>query len=173
MGVHATCHVIYMAGVSQEISTRFLCGLRGYHEYCHEWTPVQNEVLCVQQERRNPHDYYAIAAIKQQQVVGHLPKEISRFTWFIINRGAAVSVKVVDINYRRSPLVQGGLEIPIEVCVVMPLSDANKRALDKYRTLVTENYEEPVNGNFSDATATVLAHLYASSESETDDEEEQ
>ena len=156
-----------------DISTRFLCGLRGYHEYCHVWTPVENEVFCVRQEKRNPHDYYAIAALKQQQVVSHLPREISRFTWFIINHGAAVSVKVVDINYRRSPLVQGGLEIPIEVCVVMPLSDANKRALDTYRTLINENYEEPVNGNFPDVTATVLADLHTSSESETEDEEEQ
>ena len=55
----------------------------------------------------------------------------------------------------------------------MPLSDANKRALDKYRTLGTENYEEPINGDFSDATATVLADLHTSSESETEDEEKQ
>ena len=93
--------------------------------------------------------------------------------WFVINHGAAVSVKVVDINYRRLPLVQGGLEIPIEVCVVMPLSDVNKSAHDTYRTLINENYEEPVNGNFSDVTATVLADLQTSSQSETEDEEEQ
>ena len=82
-------------------------------------------------------------------------------------------MKVADINYRRSPLVQGGLEIPSEVCIVMPLSDANKIALDKYRNLVTENYEEPVNGNLSNATATILPDLHASSESEIEDEEEQ
>ena len=112
--------------------------------------------FCFRQEKHNPHDYYDIAALKQQQVVVHFPKEISQFTWFIINHGAAVSMKVVDINYRRSPLVQGGLEIPIEVCVVMPLSDANKRVLDTYMTLNNEIYEGPVNGNFPEVTAQLL-----------------
>ena len=139
---------------------------------------MQNEVLRVQQERNNTHDHYAIAALKQQQlrsrqqVVGHLPREISRFTWFIIDHGATVSAKVVDIQQRRSPLVQGGLEIPIEVCVVMPLSDENNKALDTYKTLIEKNYEEPVNGNFPDVTASVLADLEMSSESDTDTEDE-
>ena len=109
-----------MAGISRQISARFLCGLRGSHAYYHVWTPVQKEAFCARQERCNPHDCYAI-----------------------------------------------------EVCIVMPLSDANKRAPDKYRNLVTENHKESVNGNFSNATATVLADLYASSESDIEDEEEQ
>ena len=83
----------------------------------------------------NQHDYYTTDALKKQQVVGHLPKEITQFTSFIINHGAAVSVKVVDINYRRSPLVQRGLEIPIEVCVVMPLSDANKKSAQQVQDI--------------------------------------
>ena len=41
-----------------------------------------------------------------------------------------------------------------------------------YRTLINENYEEPVNGNFPDVTSKVLADLHTSSESETEDEEE-
>ena len=159
-----------------EISIKFLCGLRGYHEYSSVWTPVENEVLRVQQERNNPHDHYAIAALKQQhsrqQIVGHFPRKISRFMWFIINHGAAVSVKVVDILQRRSPIVQGGLEIPIEVCIVIPLSDENKKAHDTYKTLIAENYEEPVDGNFPDVTASVLADLQMSSESDTDEEED-
>ena len=44
-----------------------------------------------------------------------LEKFLDLYTWFIINHGATVSGKVVDINYRRSPLVQGGLEIPTEL----------------------------------------------------------
>ena len=78
-------------------------------------------------------------------------------------------MKVVDINYRQSPLVKGGLEIPIEICVVMPPSDAIKRALYIYRTLNNETYKEPVNGNFPDVTATVLADCHTSSELETED----
>ena len=86
-----------------------------------------------------------LVGISRQQVVGHLPKEISRFTWFIMEHGAAVTVKVVDIKHRRSPLVQGGLEIPIEVVVVMPFSAANKQAIDEYKRLVDNHYEEPID----------------------------
>ena len=32
----------------------------------------------------------------------------------------------------------------LHVCVVMPISDANKRALETYRILMNENYEEPI-----------------------------
>ena len=159
-----------------DISIKFLCGLRGYHEYCSVWTPVLNEVLRAKQENSNPHNHYAIAVTKQhglrQQVIGHLPREISRFTWFIIDHGASVSVKVVDVHQRRSPLVQGGLEIPIEVCIVMKLSDENKKALETYKTLIGENYEEPdADGKFPDFTASVLAGLEMSSESDTDEED--
>ena len=30
-----------------------------------------------------------------------------------------MSCQVIDVNYRRSPLIQGGLEIPIQVTVDM------------------------------------------------------
>ena len=54
----------------------------------------------------------------------------------------------------------------------MPLSDENKKALDTYKTLIADNYEEPVNGNFPDVTASVLADLQMLSESDTDEEED-
>ena len=97
-------------------------------------------------------------------MVGHLPREILRFSWFIINHGAVTAVKVVDVNRRKSPLVQGGLEIPVKVIVAMPFSTANKQALDKYNILVSDNYEEP----------SILSDLEGDSdtdESETDKEE--
>ena len=75
------------------------------------------EELLVRQEQDNTHDRYAIACLKKlpgnlhETVVGHFPKEISRFTYYILLRGVRLSAKVVDTQHRRSPLVQGGLEI--------------------------------------------------------------
>ena len=46
------------------------------------------------------------------------------YTRFIINHRAVVSMQVVDVKHRRSPLFLG---IPIEVNVVMPYSDVNKK----------------------------------------------
>ena len=46
--------------------------------------------------------------------------EISRVTKFLLDRGANVSAKLTSTHYRRSPLVQGGIEIPCVVTVSMP-----------------------------------------------------
>ena len=81
--------------------------------------------------------------------------------------GATVTVRVCDINYRRSPLIQGGLEIPVEVTVCMPFNPNNKAALDKFESLLAELYKEPVNGKHEDVTATILEEL----ESDSGDEE--
>ena len=40
-------------------------------------------------------------------------------------------VAKVDTHPRGSPLVQGGLEIPVEVTVTTPYSEKNRAALDK------------------------------------------
>ena len=44
--------------------------------------------------------------------MNHLPLEISGFTKFLLDRGATITVTLSSAHYRRSPLVQGGLEIP-------------------------------------------------------------
>ena len=143
----------------------FPCGLRGFHVYKELWNPKLNEKLETIHEENNPHDRYAVAVIRKTVsrlrpvVVGHLPREISRFTRFIILRGATVKVKVSDTKYRRSPLIQGGLEIPVEVEVQMESSSENQQALSKYQTLVAENYHEPVNGKYVDATPDILKAL--------------
>ena len=74
-----------------------------------------------------------------------------------LNRG--FTVKVSDTKYRRSPLIQGGLEIPVEVEVQMENSSENQQAVSKYQTLVAENYHEPVNGKYVDATPDILKAL--------------
>ena len=78
--------------------------------------------------------------------------------------GATVKVKVNDTKYRRSPLIQGGLEIPVEVEVQMENSSENQQALSKYKTLIAENYHEPVNGKYVDATSDILKALYSEDE---------
>ena len=57
---------------------------------------------------------------------------------------------VMNTHHRRSPLVQGGLEFPIQVTVEMDLSKKNRQFLDKY---------EPVDIKFEDATDSILQRL--------------
>ena len=92
-----------------------------------------------------------------ETIVGHFPKEISRYTFYIINYGARVSVSVSDTHCRRSPLIQGGLEIPIQVTVKMDCCRSTH--LNAYKSLVIEKYREPVDGKFCDATPEILKKL--------------
>ena len=141
-----------------------LAGLQYSVKYC-----LLGEVLPARCEHHNPH---AIAIMKHLPralvctVVGHLPREVSRFTYFIISHGARVFCKVVEVNHRRSPLIQGGLEIPIEVTVEMDVSEQNVLAIGKYKSLVDEHYEEPVDGKYADATEAILQALKSASDDE-------
>ena len=79
---------------------------------------LHSKVSEVKHESRNCHNRYAIAVMKHlpgtlvASVAGHLPREISRCTYFIVIHGAKVSCKVMGVHHRQSPLAQGGLEIP-------------------------------------------------------------
>ena len=49
--------------------------------------------------------------------VRHIPIELGRYSWFVLQRGADIRGEIKSIRYKPSPLIQGGLEIPIEVTV--------------------------------------------------------
>lgn len=150
----------------------FLCGIRGYHEYRFIWVPTLNEILHVELEPSNLHDGYAIAMKKKlpgflsESVVGHIPREVSRITHFIVVHGGRVSCRVADVHHRRSPLVQGGLEIPAEITVEMDLNEDNILAMKKYESLVQEYYKEPVDGKFEDATDDILESIKSDNDEE-------
>ena len=64
--------------------------------------------------------------------------------------------------------MQGGLEIPIEVTVEMDISEKNMLAIKKYKSLIEEHYEEPVDGKYNDATPEILNELKLPSDDEED-----
>lgn len=72
-------------------------------------------------------------------------------------------------KHRRSQLVQGGLEIPVTVCIERDSTSKNILVLERYKKLVNENYKEPIKGNFDDCTKDILRDLYESSDSDEDD----
>ena len=69
--------------------------------------------------------------------------EISQITTFIIDRGAQVAVIICGRHYRRSPPVQGGLEVPCEAKITMVGSIINHHLLVRYESLLKELYIEP------------------------------
>ena len=148
----------------------FLCGLRAYHQYRLLWTPVLDEILTARPEIGNYFNRYAIAAYRQfgatETIVSHLPRELSRYLYFITFHGAHIVCKVINTHHRRSPLVQGGLEIPVEVILSMDSSDAYKQALRRCQNWVELKYKEPIDGQFRDATAEILRMLQDSDKSQ-------
>ena len=100
----------------------FSAAVRGFHVYKASWKPKEDELLECSHEKDNPYDSFSIKVFKPDspaEIVGHLPMEISQITKFIINRGAQVTVKIRGKHYRRSPLVQRGLEVPCEIKITM------------------------------------------------------
>ena len=57
---------------------------------------------------------------------------------YTIIHGASVSCKVIDVNHRRSPLVQGGLEIPCKITVMMKFSQENVCAMAEYTRITIQ-----------------------------------
>ena len=113
-------------------------------------------------KRNNCYDRYAIGATKRlrgrlaNSTVGHLPREISRATRFFLLRRGVVCAK----EPQRSPLVQGGLEIPVQVTAEMDLTERNKAILEKHKQIVVSNYKEPgMDDNFDDCVAASYANL--------------
>ena len=75
--------------------------------------------------------------------MGHLPLEISRFTKVLLDRGAIISATLSSTHYRRSPLVQGSLEIPCAVNAKLIGTKKNKEILAKYLEMAQTHYTEP------------------------------
>lgn len=138
---------------------KFSAAVRGYHYYQKVWLPKQGELLKCSHELNNAFDVFAIKTEENSgKIVGHLPREISRITKFILDRGAKVTAVLTTTNYRRSPLVQGGLEIACEVTISMPATIKNQLILDQYKLLLNDFYAEPQNeeilGSFLDYATT-------------------
>ena len=86
---------------------------------------------------------FPIKVCDDVKIVGHIPLEISRSTKYLFDRGAFFTVELTSTNYRRSPLIQGSLEIPAKVTVTMPGTVKNHLLMEKYKEIVNERYAEP------------------------------
>ena len=123
----------------------FTAAVRGYHYYRRFWKPEPSEKLNCFFEEDKPFDPFAIKVceIGKTATVGHLPTEISRATKFFIDRGGRLSVTLTSEHYRRSLLVQGGMEIGCQPTASIPGTCINILILKKYQDIIEENYTEP------------------------------
>lgn len=59
-------------------------------------------------EENNPFDKFAVCVLKDEQTVGHIPRELSKIVHFFIKHGGKVIVVITDDKYNYSA-VAGGL----------------------------------------------------------------
>ena len=107
----------------------------------------------------NPFDVFAIKTLNSDKVItGHLPREISRVTKFLLDRGAVAYAELTSTHYRRSSIMQGCLEIPCKITVKLHGIVTNHMPLDRYMQLVNSLYCQPkekvIMGSFFDKNAT-------------------
>ena len=87
--------------------------VRGYHEYQRIWTATVGEELQCEKERpRNPRDLYAVVVKKDDIIVGHLPRKISKICSLFLMRGGTLFCVVTGSRRYSADLPQGGLEVP-------------------------------------------------------------
>jgi len=126
------------------LTKTFDAAIRGYHYYRRYWHPVEEEQLVCSHEEDNAFDQFAIKTCKLNgSIVGHLPRELSRTLNFLMIRDARIFADLKSTNHRRSPLVQGGLEIPCKITIQMSPTRKNTQLLDRLIELVGSVYSEP------------------------------
>ena len=107
------------------------CCVRGYHVYKTIWGAAVGEVLICRREPTNSADRYAVAVLKEETIIGHLPRKMSKVCSLFLRRGGSIRCKVTGSRRYSSDLPQGGLEIPCSL-----LFKANVKEITKLRKVL-------------------------------------
>ena len=89
--------------------------VRGYHKYKDIWVATEGEQLLCRKEDDNIHHLFSVAVIKNDYVVGHVPKKISTTCSLFLCCGGSIMCTVNGSRRYSQDLPQGGLEIPCEL----------------------------------------------------------
>ena len=76
--------------------------VRGYHVYEEIWDASLGEELLCTREPTNPRDSFAVAVVKSDQTVGHVPLKISLVCSLFIRHGGTI----ICCGYRRRGFIR-------------------------------------------------------------------
>ena len=103
--------------------------VRGYHVYKDIWSPTTGDEFVCKHEENNSHDAYAMGAYCNDKLVGHLPRELSRYIYFFLLHDGKISGNVTG---RRQHCSQaGGMEIPCMLHLT-----GSKRIINRIKQLI-------------------------------------
>ena len=87
-------HAVEVEALKMEEELSGVSCIRGYHVYKDIWDAAIGEVLVCEREPRNVEDRYAIAVKKDETVIGHLPRNLSRVCSHFIRRRGTIDCSV-------------------------------------------------------------------------------
>ena len=97
----------------------FTSYVMGYHVSKDRWTPVKNEILKVVVQPKNQEDKFAVAIMKDDCLVGHLPKEkTGKFAKIIFYFLQACDLKTCSVEITGKAINQGdgkGMKVPCKL----------------------------------------------------------
>lgn len=89
--------------------------------YCQEWTPVIGDVLALKSQPDNFYDKFAVAVIKDDKVVGHIFKPVSRAVSYVLSKKCHSGIYEVTGNCLHCG-VGLGVEVPCIDFMVVSLT---------------------------------------------------
>ena len=90
--------------------------VRRYHIYKEEWEATVGEELKCEREKNSAKDPHAVAVVRENVIVSHLPQKISQISALFLKRQGKISFKVLERRHYSVDLPQGGLEILFVNC---------------------------------------------------------
>ncbi len=106
--------------------------VRGFHAYKEVWDPSVGDRLRCDRELGNSKDRYSVTVLDGENIVGHLPKQISRLCSLFLRQDGLIECVVTSRRRYSSDLPQGGLEIP---CKLM-FTAGSSRIVRKMKKLI-------------------------------------
>ena len=97
-------------------------------------------------------------------IIGHLPREISRHVWYAMAKGADVTARVINTRQKCTPLIQGGVEILIMVNVEWDNADGIRTLKEKVESL---NFPVDEDGEYKDDSNEILKSIGVEEEEES------
>ena len=133
--------------MSNEKIFEFTAVVRGFHHYRRFWVPKSSQKLDCSYK-----PYNSFCWIRNQSLWRGVWSSSRLFSErnfssnkFFIDRGANITVTLTSDCYRRSPLVQGGMEIACKVTASIPGTCIKLLLVDRCKKLVEDTCTEPKN----------------------------
>ena len=89
--------------------------IRGYHIYQNIWNAEVDDHFVCEREPLNSSDRYVVAILKDDVVVGHLPRQLSQILSLFLFKNSTIDCVVICRRRYSSDLPQEGLKIPCKL----------------------------------------------------------